>query len=370
MSLVTFLGIYFVRKAGIDLATVGVAFLCEHLLRGVAAPLFGALSDRIGRRSLLIASAAMTAMVLPCFLLVEGPASLFAWSLALGLTGAVNMPVSNALLLDLAPPERRQSTLALNYTSMSVAYTLGVMPAGYIAEQGYGFLAATAAAGYVLVVLLYAMFLKGTVPLERASRSMPFDALRDPSLLRFAAVGFVFPFSMGLVVSATPLYAADAGVGEGYIGLVLGANSILVALLALPVAARIEASGPSKYLGLAAVIVAVAHICYSAIPGVAAAFLVGTIVFSFAELIFSSAVPATVARLAPPGRRGAYQGTWALVASVSMGSALFFSGVLREAFGWRAAWAIFAAIALAAGLLLIASREKVRGHPSPGSPES
>ena len=46
---------------------------------------------------------------------------------------------------------------------------------------------------------------------------------------------------MGLVVSATPLFAADAGVGEGYIGLVLGANSILVALLALPVAARIEA---------------------------------------------------------------------------------------------------------------------------------
>ena len=68
MSLVTFLGIYFVRKAGIDLATVGVAFLCEHLLRGLAAPLFGAWSDRIGRRALLIASAALTAIVLPSFL--------------------------------------------------------------------------------------------------------------------------------------------------------------------------------------------------------------------------------------------------------------------------------------------------------------
>jgi len=163
-------------------------------------------------------------------------------------------------------------------------------------------------------------------------------------------------------------------VGEGYIGLVLGANSILVALLALPVAARIERSGemqgPLRYLGAAALIVAAAHACYAAIPGVAAALLVGTIVFSFAEVIFSSAVPATVARLAPAGRRGAYQGTWALVASVSMGSALFFSGVLRDAVGWRAAWAVFAAVALAAGLLLIASREKDRGHPLPGSPES
>ena len=362
MSLVTFLGIYFVRKAGIDLATVGVAFLCEHLLRGLAAPLFGAWSDRIGRRSLLIASAASTAVVLPCFLLVEGPASLFAWSLALGLTGAVNMPVANALLLDLAPPERRQSALALNYTSMSVAYTLGVMPAGYVAEQGYGFLAATAGTGYVLVAALYLIFLRGALPLERAPRLMPFEGLRDPGLLRFAAVGFIFPFGMGLVVSATPLFAADAGVGEGYIGLVLGANSILVALLALPVAARIEASGPLRYLGAAAMLVAATHACYALIPGVAAALLVGTIVFSFAEVVFSSAVPATVARLAPPGRRGAYQGSWALVASVSMGSALFFSGVLRDAVGWRAAWGVFAGIALVAALVLVLrASERPRG---------
>jgi MFS family permease len=367
MSLVTFLGIYFVRQAGIDLATVGVAFLCEHVLRGVAAPLFGAWSDRIGRRALLIASAAATAVVLPCFLLVDGPASLFVWSLALGLTGAVNMPVANALLLDLAPPERRQSALALNYTAMSVAYTLGVMPAGYVAEQGYGYLAATAGAGYVLVAVLYTLSLRGALPLERAPRLVLFEGLRDSSLLRFAAVAFIFPFSMGLVVSATPLFAADGGVGEGYIGLVLGANSILVAALALPVAARIEASGPLRYLGAAAMLVAATHACYAAVPGVAAALLVGTVVFSLAEVIFSSAVPATVARLAPPGRRGAYQGSWALVSSISMGSALFISGILRDAVGWRAAWAMFAVMAVVAGVLLIAFRKAIPGTP-PGPP--
>jgi MFS family permease len=355
MSLVTFLGIWFVREARIDLATVGVAFLCEHLLRGLAAPLFGALSDRIGRRALLIASALLTAVVLPCFLLVEGPLSLFAWSLALGLTGSVNMPVANALLLDLAPPERRQSALALNYTAMSIAYTLAVMPAGYVAEQGYGFLAATAAAGYLLVALLYVLALRGKLPLERAPQTILFESLRDPKLLQFAAMGFIFPFSMGLVVSATPLFAADSGVGEGYIGLVLGGNSILVALLALPVAARIEASGPFRFLGAAALIVAAAHACYAAIPGVATALLIGTIVFSFGEVIFSSAVPAAVARLAPPGRRGAYQGGWALVSSLSMGSALFFSGILRDTLGWRPAWLIYCVLALAAAAALFVS---------------
>jgi MFS family permease len=148
---------------------------------------------------------------------------------------------------------------------------------------------------------------------------------------------------------------------------VLGANSILVAALAIPVAARIEVSDPLRYLAAAALIVAAAHACYAAIPGVAAALLVGTVVFSFAEIVFSSAVPATVARLAPPGRRGAYQGAWALVQSVSMGGALFFSGLLRDAVGWRAAWWICAGLALAAGLALIASRKAIPGTP-PGPP--
>jgi MFS family permease len=384
MSLVTFLGIYFVRRAGIDLGTVGLAFLVESLLRGVAAPMFGAISDRIGRRKLLIGAALATALVLPSFLLVRGPASLFAWSVAMGLTGAINMPVATALLLDLAPFERRQSVLAVNYTAMSVAYTLGVMPAGYVAEQSYALLAVIASTGYLLVALLYTLapraLKKGSgpfspkrvltpfsgSPIEGADTSMlkeTVSAFRDRTFLGFAALAFVFPLSMGLVVVASPLFAADLDLGEGYIGLVLGGNSIIVALLALPLAARIEPLGPFRPLGVAAFVVACGVACYALIPGAAAAYLVGTVVFSFGELVFSSAVPAAVARLAPAGRRGAYQGGWALIASFSMGSALFVSGLLRDALGWQAAWLIFAIIIFGAALLLFALREKFLERP-------
>ena len=362
MSLVTFLGIYFVRVAGISLATVGVAFLCENLLRGIAAPFFGALSDRVGRRPLLILSASATAVVLPCFLLVEGPASLFAWSLALGLTGAVNMPVATAQLLDLAPPERRQAVLALNYTGMSVAYTLGVMPAGYVAEQGYGFLAATSALGYVVVTLLYVFSLRGVLPLDARPAEKPLKAslfaFNDRFFLGFAALAFVFPFAMGQVVTASPLFAADQGLGEGYIGLVLGGNSIIVAALALPVAARMETKGPFRFLPAAAILVSAGFVCYAAFASAAAGYLAGTIVFSFAELIFSSAVPAAVARIAPAGRRGAYQGAWALIASFSMGSALILSSWLSDLAGWREAWLVYAALlgASAVGFVLTSAR--------------
>jgi MFS family permease len=363
MSLVTFLGIWFVREAGIPLATVGLAFLFENLLRGFAAPMFGAWSDRIGRRSLLIVASLATAAVLPCFLLVQGPATLLAWSLAMGIAGAAKMPVGTALLLDLAPPERRQSVLAVNYTAVSVAYTAAVIPAGFVAEQSYVLLAAASAIGYLGVAGCYVFGLRGPLPLERARPDQNLytnlsSVFRDRRFIAFAAIAFVFPFGMGLVAFTSPLFAAERGLGEGFIGLVLGANSIIVALAAVPVAARMESRGPFRWLGWAAFMVAACFACYGWIPHAGAALIAGTVIFSFGEIVFSSAVPAAIARLAPPGRRGAYQGGWTLVGSVSMGSALFVSGLLREAAGWSGAWTMYLVITAAAGVLLLFLRER------------
>ena len=361
MSLVTFLGIYFVREAGIPVATVGLAFLCENLLRGLLAPMFGAWSDRIGRKPLLLAATLATAAVLPSFLLVEGPLTLFAWSLAMGVVSSVKMPVGSALLLDLAPPERRQSALALNYTAVSVAYTLAVMPAGYVAEQGYGLLALLSTSGYLLIAALYIFALRGPLPLEPTQGKPSFVLVfRDRTFLGFAAIACIFPFSMGLVAFVAPLFAADRGLGEGFIGLVLGANSIIVALLAVPVANRMERLGPFRWLGWAALFVAACHACYAWVPDAGAALIAGTVVFSFGELVFSSAIPAAVARLSPAGRRGAYQGAWTLVGSFSMGSALFFSGLLRDAFGWPSAWALYTMLTLLAAAALLVYRRRFK----------
>jgi predicted MFS family arabinose efflux permease len=273
------------------------------------------------------------------------------------------MPVGSALLLDLAPPERRQSVLAVNYTVVSVAYTLAVSPAGYVAEQGYGLLALLSAAGYFAVAGLYFFGLRGPLPLEPSRSDEGFyrsvaAVFRDRVLVGFAAMAFVFPFSMGLVAFVSPLFGADRGLGEGFIGLVLGLNSVIVALAAVPVATRMEHAGPFRWLGWAALVVAVSLACFAAPADARAALIAGTLIFSFGELVFSSALPAAVARLAPPGRRGAYQGAWTLVGSVGMGSALFVSGLLREATGWSGAWLIYAGVTFAAGVLLLVTRER------------
>src|SRR5262249_37794725 len=139
------------------------------------------------------------------------------------------------------------------------------------------------------------------------------------------------------------------------IGLVLGGNSLIVAALAIPAATRMEAMGPFRLLGGAAALVSAALFCYALVPDAAAALLIGTVVFSLGEIVFSSAVPAAVANRAPAGRRGAYQGGWHLVASVCMGSALVISGWLKEGVGWQGAWIVYAVVTLAAAAALVAA---------------
>jgi MFS family permease len=217
-------------------------------------------------------------------------------------------------------------------------------------------------AGYLLVAALYAFALRGPLPLERSQSQSHFlkdavSVLSDRTFLGFAAIAFIFPFSMGLVAFVTPLFAADRGLGEGFIGLVLGANSIIVALLAVPVANRMERFGPFRWLGWAALLVAACLGCYAAIPSAALALIAGITIFSFGEIVFSSAVPAAVARLAPAGQRGAYQGGWTLVGSFRMGSAPFRRGLLRDGIGWDGAWLIYTGLACIAGALLLAARE-------------
>lgn len=363
MSLVTFLGIYFVREQGIDIGWVGVAFLAENLMRGVLAPFFGALSDRTGRRPLLLAGLLANGTVLPCFLLVEGPASLLAWSLAMGLAASVQWPAGAALLLDLAPPDKRQVVLATNYAAICVGYTIGVAPGGWIAEQGYGWLALTGAAGYFAVAMAYLLFLRGPLPMEyeRPVESVVRRTLavgRDRAFLGFAALGIIFPFGMGLYAFVLALYAHDAGLGESTIGMVLSANGLLIAALAVPVATRIEPLGPFRMLGYSGLALALAYLCFGFVPGIVPALLLGALLFTAGELVFSSAVPAAVARLAPPGERGAYQGAWSLVQALGMGGALWVSGQLRLGFGWTGTWLVLAGVTLSAALVLFAVRAR------------
>lgn len=360
MSLYTFLGIYFTQEVGFSLSLVGLAYLAENVARGVMGPIGGAFSDRAGRRPVLIAAALGSAAVLPLFLLVRTPFELFAWGIALGIAQAPAWPATSALLLDLAPPEKRQTVLSLNYTAVAAGYTLGVVPAGFLLAFGFSALAAMSTVGFVLVAMIAAFGIRGALPDPRAgaARSSLFGdigrAWRDPPFVLLAVLGLVFPLGIGLIATVAPLYAKVSGLSGSSIGIAIGLSGPFLIFLAIPVASWLAPRGPYRFLAIAAAILAVSYLPFI-VSGGFVALALASIVFTFGELVFSSALPTAVSALAPAGLRGAYQGAWAFVFAIGSGAALFLSGLIEARIGWSGTWIAWSAIAaIAAGGLLLA----------------
>jgi MFS family permease len=360
-SVLTFLAIYLVTERSIAASIVGLGVLAESLTRAAVGPIVGALSDRIGRRALLIASAAANAFIMPAFLLVADPWSLVAWSVAVGIVTAPLFPVGTALLLDLAPAARRRSVLALNYTALALGYAAGIAPAGFLVARGFPLLGAWSALLFACAVGILAFAVRGALPRDQlptgeglAASSV--RAFADRPFLTLAALAMLYPLGIGLFVGAVPLYAADIGVTTAGIGLILALNGLVGAALALPINARLEGRGPFSGMALASGLYAVALLALyvSEVPALIAA----VVAFTVGELIFSAAVPAAVAALTPAGLRGAYQGAWSAAFSLSIGSALAFAGVGRDALGWGPTWTAFAALGVLAGVgfLLLTKR--------------
>lgn len=135
---------------------VGVFTAVYAVMQFVCAPILGALSDRYGRRPVLLAS--LTGMGLDYLLLYFAPTLgwLFLGRVIAGATGA-SITVANAYLADVTPPENRAKSFGLLGATFGVGFILGPALGGVLGniDLRLPFLVAAALA---LLNALYGLF--------------------------------------------------------------------------------------------------------------------------------------------------------------------------------------------------------------------
>jgi len=134
---------------------LGVFTAVYALMQFVFAPVLGALSDRLGRRPVLLAS--LTGMGLDYLLLFFAPnlAWLFVGRVIAGMTGA-SITVANAYLADVTPPEGRARSFGLLGATFGVGFILGPALGGVLGDIDLR-LPFLVAAGLALLNALYGL---------------------------------------------------------------------------------------------------------------------------------------------------------------------------------------------------------------------
>lgn len=156
-STMSFLSLY-LKELGSGESLIAIAFAISAVVEIPFILAVGPMSDRIGRRPLLLVAFFALPFRLFAYSMVGNPASVLWIQLFHGVTFGVMVVVSLAYVADLSPPGLRATGQALLAITAAVASTLGLYIGGLVADaaglpQMYIFLAAIALLGGVLFLI-------------------------------------------------------------------------------------------------------------------------------------------------------------------------------------------------------------------------
>lgn len=326
---------------------VGVFGGVWALMQFVCAPLLGALSDRVGRRPVILVS--NFGLGLDYILMALAPSLwlLFVGRVISGVTAA-SFFAAQAYIADVTTPEKRAGAYGLVGAAWGLGFILGPAVGGELGHIDPR-LPFWVAAGLTLCNALYGLFiLPESLPKHRRAafnwkRANPIGSLvllrSRRGLLGLASVVFLYWLAHHVLTSVYVLYADYRyGWGEREVGRTLalvGLCSVIVqAALVRPLVRRL---GESRTLIIALVAGIAGYALYGWAP-TGVMFLGAIIVFAPIGL-FSPSVQGLMTRRVDPTEQGRLQGA---VASISGVAGLFgpwlFTQVFAVAVHKEATW--------------------------------
>jgi DHA1 family tetracycline resistance protein-like MFS transporter len=306
---------FLVKKFDAPDIMVGVVFAAYSLCQLIAGPLWGNVSDRIGRKMVLIVSQIGSTISWTLLAFATSiPWVLFSRALE-GLSGG-NIGVTQAYVGDLVEPKRRGEAFAYVGAAFSAGFVFGPATGGWLAER-YGFAVPfLVAAGLQVLTLALTIFMlpesrgkaardaQTAVGLRDIGRSLTDRAVAPVLWLRL-----VYTFAMyGWFSAMTLVLHAQLGWDVAQTSYVFAAFGVLQVVLQLAVVGRVVGALGNRAavnLGLGLCVAAFVLVPFATSFWLAVVLLV---LFGCGLSIENSSFPALASDVSPDDRRGTVLG--------------------------------------------------------------
>ena len=302
---------------GFTLAVFGLGRLFSNLPAGI-------LSERYGRRAVLIAGLVILTAASVLMALIDSFVALVVFRLLSGVGAAIYITSAMTMLVDISTPANRARYMSLQQGSILLGVGIGPAVGGFSAEiwgfrSAFYLMAVLSAAGLAWAVLQMpetnvtrggrraadGTTVDGRSAVVEGDRASLMSILRNRDFILVAVYFFMVVFTRnGGRALLVPLVGdAQVGLGPGEIGVAFTVMLLVNMVLVVPAGVISDRWG-RKVLMLPGALLTAAGLVLYVFSGSFGMFLLASVVMGIGTGVVGPSPAAYVADLAPPGRQG------------------------------------------------------------------
>jgi len=356
---IPFLALYLYQDRGLSMTMVGLIILGAGLCSAVTQAFGGALSDRFGRRPILIMASAISIFLYSGLAVLIG-ISAPVWAIAIVYVAGrsvltIARPVISAMVADFTPKEKLTEAYGIVRIGANVGWAAGPAIGGYLAGfLPYGWLFGIAASACGVVFLIVLFFVHESS--HWVSRSVGFRGMLPPTddraFLAFVGLSILLFIVMGQMASTLSIFAVDmVDFSKPQYGLLLTLNGLIVIFFQYPMTLALRRLAKFRALILGSLFYVFGYLSLGWITQFGWA-LGAMAIITTGEIIHAPVTLSVIGELSPQDQRGRYMGVYGLSQTVGIAIGPLLGGVLLDAFPLNPelVWAPIASIALIAAL--------------------
>lgn len=311
-----FLSIYLSRHMDLPPLIIGLTVGMSPLMGTVGGFIGGHLSDRFGRKKVMLISIFVLAFVYFGFTVANSQGWFILLNALNGLCNSFFEPTSQAMMADVIEKENRMKAYSLRYTAINIGASVGPLAGAYFANTSAKLSFVLTGSTYFLYALvlsffMYKLSIRPIVKTEKKTVSFigAFGILKtDRALLHLILGGILV--NMGYVQMDSNLPQFLQGKLENGVvifSVLLTINAVMVVILQLPISHLTEKFKPMQVMVLGAILLAAGLWSCSLIMGwITAVF--SMVLLTLGEILIFPSNSLVIDQLAPEHLRGTYFG--------------------------------------------------------------
>jgi len=367
-----FFALYITKHFQVGMTEVGLLFALFSISDMFGNMIGGALTDFLGRKSMIIMGLIISALTSLAMGLVQQLEWFYVMGAVSGLFATAAGPAHQAMLTDILPEKKRAEGFGVMRVAANLAVAIGPAIGGFIASYSYLILfVADTITSLITALIVYLVVEESKPEVKEATEKIGFketfigyrQVLNDKKFMIFVLVSTVATIVYSQMYSTLSVFLRDVhGVPESGYGWLMTLNAGMVVLFQFMITRRISDKPPMLVLALGSALYVIGFGMYGFVSAYLF-FMLAMVIITIGEMVVIPVAQAYVGDAAPEDMRGRYSGVMGFSWMIPWMIGPLLAGLLMDNGYPNWVWygsAILASISVAGFLWLRKSHDEIQ----------